>query len=162
MCQFLLLHNILYLTAGAVSGRSNPTSKEWWLCRRRRAERSYSTSKVRASGWEELPPAQGQGQWLRRATPRPRSGVFTGTGGPRGVTPRSRSGGVVVRRYLSSKVRSSGCALGWGKEIPHVQGKRNPSKMVGVARGQTQWNHNHRKLVNLITLRSQPSLTQWN
>ena len=40
------------------------------------------------------------------------------------------------------------------EEIPLVQGKRNPSKMVGVAegiRGQTHWNHNHRKLVNLIT-----------
>ena len=61
--------------------------------------------------------------------------IFAGTGGPRGATPRSRSGGAAVRRYLSSEVRSSGCALGWGKEIPHVQGKRNPSKMVGVARG---------------------------
>ena len=30
----------------------------------------------------------------------------------------------------SSRVRSSGC-----EEIPHVQGKRNPGKMVGVARG---------------------------
>ena len=29
-----------------------------------------------------------------------------------------------------SKVRSSSC-----EEIPHAQGKRNPSKMVGVARG---------------------------
>ena len=32
-------------------------------------------------------------------------------------------------RYPSSKVRSS------REEIPHDQGKRNPSKMVGVARG---------------------------
>ena len=41
-----------------------------------------------------------------------------------------------MRRYLSSKVRSNGCAL---LEQPwrdtHAQGKRNPSKMVGVARG---------------------------
>ena len=29
-------------------------------------------------------------------------------------------------------------------------------------RGQTHWNHAHRKLVNLITLGPQPSLTQWN
>ena len=29
--------------------------------------------------------------------------------GPRGATPRSRSGGVAVRRYPSSKVRSSSC-----------------------------------------------------
>ena len=39
------------------------------------------------------------------------------------------------------------------EEIPHVQGKRNPSKTVGVERGirgQTL-NYNHRKLVNLVT-----------
>ena len=42
----------------------------------------------------------------------------------------------VVRRYPSSKVRSSSCAfLEQHEEIPHVQGKRNPSKTVGVARG---------------------------
>ena len=29
-------------------------------------------------------------------------------------------------------------------------------------RGQTHWNHTHRKLVHLITLGSQPCLTQWN
>ena len=41
----------------------------------------------------------------------------------------------MVRRYPSSKVRSSGCALlGSREEIPHAQGKRNPSKMVGVTR----------------------------
>ena len=45
------------------------------------------------------------------------------------------------------------------EEIPHAQGKRNPSKKVGVARGlrgQTHWNHTHRKLVNIITLGPQP------
>ena len=52
-----------------------------------------------------------------------------GAGGPRGATPHSRSGGVAVGRYTSSKVRSS------HKEIPHDQGKRKQSKMVGVARG---------------------------
>ena len=41
----------------------------------------------------------------------------------------------MVRRYPSSKVRSSGCALlEQLEEIPHAQGKRNPSKMVGAAR----------------------------
>ena len=82
------------------------------------------------------------------ATPCPRSGGCMGAGGPRGATPHSRSGGGAVRRYPSSKIRSS------HEEIPHVQSKRNPSKTVGVARGirgQTHWNHNHRKLVNLIT-----------
>ena len=42
---------------------------------------------------------------------------------------------------------------GGSEEITLVQGKRNPSKTVGVARG-IKWRHtndNHRKLVNLIT-----------
>ena len=41
-----------------------------------------------------------------------------------------------MRRYPASKVRSSGYT-GWSshEEIPHAQGKRNPSKMVGAARG---------------------------
>ena len=87
--------------------------------------------------------------WPRGATPRLRSGVAaetsnprsrsggcTGTGGLRGATPRSRSGGVVVMSYPSSKVRSA-ASLCWSsrEEILHVQGKRNPSKMVGVASG---------------------------
>ena len=39
------------------------------------------------------------------------------------------------------------------EEIPHVQGKRNPSQMVGVVRGIRGQTHKpyHRKLVNLIT-----------
>ena len=42
----------------------------------------------------------------------PRSGGCTGAGGPRGATPRSRSGGAAGReRYPSFKVKSSGCAL---------------------------------------------------
>ena len=40
-----------------------------------------------------------------------RSGGCAGKGGLRGATPRSQSGGAAVRRYLSSKVRSSNCAL---------------------------------------------------
>ena len=41
-----------------------------------------------------------------------------------------------MRRYPSSKVRAV-AVLYWSscEEIPHAQGKRNPSKMVGVARG---------------------------
>ena len=35
--------------------------------------------------------------------------------------------GVAIRRYPTSMVRSGG-----HEEIPQVQGKRNPSKMVGV------------------------------
>ena len=59
-----------------------------------------------------------------------------GAGRPRGATPHSRSGGAAVRRYPLSKVRSSGCTLlEQREEIPQAQGKRNQSKMVGVARG---------------------------
>ena len=47
--------------------RSYPTSKEQWLCRRRRAERSYSTFKVRRGGREEIPLVQGKEQQLRFA-----------------------------------------------------------------------------------------------
>ena len=75
------------------------------------AERSYTMSEVRGHRREELPPAQGQGQWLGGAAPRPRSSDCAGAGGPRGAIPRSRSGGAVVRRYPSSKVRSRGCTL---------------------------------------------------
>ena len=61
---------------------------------------------------------------------------WAGAEGPRGVIPCSRSGGAALRRYPSSKVRSSGCVL-WSscEEILHDQGKRNPNKTVGVVRG---------------------------
>ena len=42
-------------------------SKEWQLHGRRRAERSYSTFKVRRGGSEEIPLVQGKEQWLRFA-----------------------------------------------------------------------------------------------
>ena len=121
------------------------------------AERSYPTSKVRVeagrtpcprgSGQKELPHVRGQGQQPRGATPHLRPGAVAGRSYPRSkdrwlegreeATPRSRSGGVVVRTYPSFKVRSNSCALlDRREEIPHVQGKRNPSKMVGVTRGQ--------------------------
>ena len=46
-----------------------------------------------------------------------------------------------MRRYTSSKVRSNGCTLlDSHEEIPCVQGKRNPSKMVSVARGHQRAN----------------------
>ena len=55
-------------------------SKERWLHRCRRAERSYSMFKVRRGGGEEIPLVQGKEQWLRFA-------------------------GVAVKRYRMSKVR---------------------------------------------------------
>ena len=54
-----------------------------------------------------------------------------GAGGLRGATPCSRSGGATLFKVRKVAV------LCWSscEEIPHIQGKRNPSKMVGVARG---------------------------
>ena len=48
------------LRSGAVAERCNLMSKEWRLIRRRRAERSYSTFKVRRGGCEERPHVQGK------------------------------------------------------------------------------------------------------
>ena len=50
--------------SGVAAERSNPTSKERWLCGRRRAERSYSTFKVRRGSGEEIALVQGKEQWL--------------------------------------------------------------------------------------------------
>ena len=66
--------------------KSNPTSKEQWLRRRRRAKRSYSKFKMMRGGL-----VQGKEQWL--------------------------------------------CFAGAAMKTPHIQGKRNPGKTVGVARG---------------------------
>ena len=62
------------------------------------ARRSFPLPEARGSGWVELPHAQDQGWWPGRATPRPRSSGYAGTGGPRGATLHSRSGGVAMRR----------------------------------------------------------------
>ena len=60
--------------------------KERWLRGRRRAKRSYSKFKVRRGGGEEIPLVQGKKQRLHFA-------------------------GAAMKRYPSSKVRSSSCAL---------------------------------------------------
>ena len=49
---------------GAEAGRSNPMSKERWLRGHRRAERSYSTFRVRRDGGEEIPLVQDKEQQL--------------------------------------------------------------------------------------------------
>ena len=68
--------------SGAVTERSNPTSKEQQLCSHRRAKRSYSTFKVRRGGREEIPLMQGKEQQLCFA-------------------------GAAVKRYPTSKVRET-------------------------------------------------------
>ena len=62
--------------------RSYPTSKERWLCEGRRAERSYSTFKVRRGTHEDILLVQGKEQWLCFA-------------------------GATVKRYPTSKVRET-------------------------------------------------------
>ena len=66
--------------SGAAAERSNPTSKELWLCGRRRVKRSYSTFKVRSGGCEEIPLVQGTEQ-------------------------RPCFAGAALKRYPTSKVR---------------------------------------------------------
>jgi len=62
--------------------RSYPISKKPWMQRHRRAERSYSTFKVRRGGSETIPSIQGKEQRLRFA-------------------------GIAVKRYPTSKVRET-------------------------------------------------------
>ena len=62
------------------------------------ARRSYPTPEAKGGSWEELYPAPGQGYQHGGAIPHPRSSGCTGSGGPRGATPCSRSGGAAVRR----------------------------------------------------------------
>ena len=70
-------------------------------------------------------------EWPRGATPLPRSGAAAGRSYPTPkewwLSGRRRH----YRSYSTFKVSRGG-----GEEIPLVQGKRNPSKMVGVVRGR--------------------------
>ena len=67
------LQKILNEAAGVYKARHThthtyvPMSKERWLCGRRRAQRSYSTFKVRRGSGEEISLIQGKEQWLRFA-----------------------------------------------------------------------------------------------
>ena len=70
------------LRSGVVAERSNPMSKERWLCGHRRAECSNSTFKVRRGSHEEIPLFQGKEQQLRFA-------------------------GAAVKRYPRSQVRET-------------------------------------------------------
>ena len=67
---------------GVAARRSNLTSKELWLCGCRRAERSYSTFKIRRGSSQEIPLVQGKEQQLCFA-------------------------GAAVKRHLTSKVRET-------------------------------------------------------
>ena len=56
-----------WLSFAEAAVKRYPTSKELWLHQQRRAERSYSTFKVRRGGCEEIPLVQGKEQRLRFA-----------------------------------------------------------------------------------------------
>ena len=72
MCFFLWLSNIPLLAGRSypnpevrvVAKRSYHMSKEWWLRGCRRTKRSYSMSKVRRGGRQEIPLVQGKEQRL--------------------------------------------------------------------------------------------------
>ena len=68
--------------SGVAAKRSNPTSKEQWLCGRRRTKRSYSMFKVRRGSSEEIPLVQSKEQQLHFA-------------------------GAAIKRFPVSKVRES-------------------------------------------------------
>ena len=54
-------HSVIFEIASKYwAERSNLTSKEWWMHGRRRAERSYSTFKVRRGSCEEISLIQGK------------------------------------------------------------------------------------------------------
>ena len=66
-----------------------------------------------------------------------------------------RAGAVAERSHPASEVGAA-ATLSWSsrEERPHVQGKRNPSKTVGVARGHQRADTlkpYSQKLANLIT-----------
>ena len=67
---------------GAAAERNNPMSKEQWMCRHRRAKRSYSTFKVRRGSCEEISLVQSKEQQLLFA-------------------------GAAMKRYPTSKVRQT-------------------------------------------------------
>ena len=91
--------------------RWGAAAKNARLQRCRNGREELPKSEARGCGWEDQPHAQGQGRRPGGPTPHPRSSGCPGAGGPKGAIPCWRSGRAVVRRYPSSKVRSSGCAL---------------------------------------------------
>ena len=88
--------------SGAAAERSNLTSKEQWVCGRRRAERSYSMFKVRRVSSEEIPLVQGKEQRLRVA-------------------------GAAMKRYPTPEARGGG-----REDQPHIQGSTAARAQEGL------------------------------
>ena len=94
-------------------------------------KRSYPTSEVRGRSREDPTP---EGQWPRRAKPRPRLGVVLG-----GATSHPRSGAAAWRSYAMSKARGSG-----QEERPHIQRAVASQELEGLeglfhVQGQEGW-----------------------
>ena len=79
---------------------------------------------------------RGQGWRPRGATPCLRSGVAAEWSNPMSREQQLHRPRRAKRSYSMFKVRRGG-----REEIPLVQGKRNPSKTVGVARGHQRETH---------------------
>ena len=58
--------------------RSGAVAQNARLQRCRNGQEELPKSKVRGSGWEELPHIRGQGRWPEGPTPRPRPGAAAG------------------------------------------------------------------------------------
>ena len=116
------------------------------------AERSYPMPEVRGSDWEELPHIQGEAT-ARAQEGRESYSTFKVRRGGREEIPLFQGkeqqlhfAGAAVKRYPTSKVRET--QVRW-------------QVLQEGIRGQTHWNLNHRKLINLIT-RTTACLTQWH
>ena len=85
-------------------------------------------SEVRGGSREELPLAQGQGQQLGAANPRPSPGAATGRSNPTSKEQWLRGHRRASRSYPTLKVRKGG-----GEEIPLIQGKEQRLRFAGAA-----------------------------
>ena len=91
------------------------------------AERSYPVSEVRGGDPKEPPELNARGSsWEEPPMPEARASGQEEQPEEQWLRRHRRA----YRSYPTLKVRNGG-----GKEMPHAQGKRNPSKKVGVARG---------------------------
>ena len=123
--------------------------------------RSHTKPEARGGSWKEPPTPEAR---ARSQEEQPRSSTAQAQEGLEELSHvEIRNGGGKEIRLIQGKEQRLCFAGAAVKRYPHVQGKRNSSKMVGVARGirgQTHCSHTHRKQVSLITLGPQPCLTQ--
>ena len=100
-------------------------------------EKSYPTSEVRGGSREEIPhtPSPRPVAAGRRSYPTPEA-----RGGSREDQPHIQVAVAARAQEGLEELSHVEGQEGHGEEIPLLQGKRNPSKMVGVARGHQRAN----------------------